>query len=190
MFASTEHPIRGCTTRIGTRNSRRIFATLVAIGALARGWTNAGNVSFSDVAPQSEATPIVNRIKNEGINLVWSTSTGIGTIMAEAKIQGVDMSKVIWVWTSQCETPAFLKQNPDASGVYVSQLLTPPSDTKVIGVANYIVLEFVRGRSLRDMVNQGSVPLPQTFAVWPNAPKRNKLQLRSSGTTSAFARLR
>jgi eukaryotic-like serine/threonine-protein kinase len=38
-------------------------------------------------------------------------------------------------------------------------------DLEQIGDANYIVLEFVRGRSLRDMVNQGSVPLPQTFAV-------------------------
>ena len=38
-------------------------------------------------------------------------------------------------------------------------------DLEQIGNANYIVLEFVRGRSLRDMVNQGPVPLPQTFAV-------------------------
>ena len=38
-------------------------------------------------------------------------------------------------------------------------------DLEQIGDANYIVLEFVRGRSLRDMVNLGSVPLPQTFAV-------------------------
>ncbi|HXC76598.1 MAG TPA: serine/threonine-protein kinase [Candidatus Acidoferrum sp.] len=38
-------------------------------------------------------------------------------------------------------------------------------DLEQIGDANYIVLEFVRGRSLRDMVNQGRVPLPQTFAV-------------------------
>ena len=38
-------------------------------------------------------------------------------------------------------------------------------DLEQIGDANYIVLEFVRGRSLRDMVNQGPVPLPQTFAV-------------------------
>src|SRR5262249_56059779 len=103
-----------------------------------RSWTTAGTIVYSDVAPQSEATPIVNRIKNEGINLVYSVSVGIGKIMAEAKIQGVDMSKVIWVCTSQCETPAFLKQNPDAAGVYVSQLLTPPSDTRVTGVANYV----------------------------------------------------
>ena len=38
-------------------------------------------------------------------------------------------------------------------------------DLEQIGDANYIVLEFVRGRSLRDMINQGSIPLPQTFAV-------------------------
>jgi eukaryotic-like serine/threonine-protein kinase len=38
-------------------------------------------------------------------------------------------------------------------------------DLEQIGDANYIVLEFVRGRSLRDMVNEGPVPLPQTFAV-------------------------
>jgi serine/threonine-protein kinase len=38
-------------------------------------------------------------------------------------------------------------------------------DLEQIGDANYIVLEFVRGKSLRDLINQGSVPLPQTFAV-------------------------
>ncbi len=38
-------------------------------------------------------------------------------------------------------------------------------DLEQIGDANYIVLEFVRGKSLRDFVNQGPLPLPQTFAV-------------------------
>jgi serine/threonine-protein kinase len=38
-------------------------------------------------------------------------------------------------------------------------------DLEQIGDANYIVLEFVRGQSLRDLVNKGSVPLPKTFAV-------------------------
>jgi serine/threonine protein kinase len=38
-------------------------------------------------------------------------------------------------------------------------------DLEQIGDANYIGLEFVRGRSLRDMVNQGPGPMPQTFAV-------------------------
>jgi eukaryotic-like serine/threonine-protein kinase len=38
-------------------------------------------------------------------------------------------------------------------------------DLEQIGDANYIVLEFVRGKSLRDLVNQGPIPLPQTFAV-------------------------
>jgi len=38
-------------------------------------------------------------------------------------------------------------------------------DLEQIGDANYIVLEFVRGKSLRDVLNQGSLALPQTFAV-------------------------
>jgi hypothetical protein len=38
-------------------------------------------------------------------------------------------------------------------------------DLEQIGEANYIVLEFVRGKSLRDWVNQGPIPMPQTFAV-------------------------
>ena len=38
-------------------------------------------------------------------------------------------------------------------------------DLEQMGDANYIVLEFVRGKSLRDRINQGNLPLPQTFAV-------------------------
>ena len=38
-------------------------------------------------------------------------------------------------------------------------------DLEQIGDANYIVLEFVRGKSLRDVLNQGTLALPQTFAV-------------------------
>jgi len=38
-------------------------------------------------------------------------------------------------------------------------------DLEQIGDANYIVLEFVRGKSLRDRINQGTLPMPQTFAV-------------------------
>ncbi|MHB8587904.1 MAG: serine/threonine-protein kinase [Candidatus Dormibacteraceae bacterium] len=38
-------------------------------------------------------------------------------------------------------------------------------DLELTGEANYIVLEFVRGKSLRDWLNSGSIPPPQVFAV-------------------------
>src|SRR6266581_4461543 len=38
-------------------------------------------------------------------------------------------------------------------------------DMEQIQGANYIVLEFVRGKSLRDWLNRGAIPLPQVFAV-------------------------
>lgn len=42
-------------------------------------------------------------------------------------------------------------------------------DLEQIGDANYIVLEFVRGKSLRDLLSSGTLPLPQTFAVMHGA---------------------
>src|SRR5207248_1316835 len=38
-------------------------------------------------------------------------------------------------------------------------------DMEVMGNVNYLVLEFVRGRSLRDWMNQTALPPPQVFAV-------------------------
>src|SRR6266700_1320590 len=38
-------------------------------------------------------------------------------------------------------------------------------DMEQIQGANYIVLEFIRGKSLRDWLNRGAIPLPQVFAV-------------------------
>src|SRR6266446_888244 len=38
-------------------------------------------------------------------------------------------------------------------------------DMEQIQGANYIVLEFVRGRSLRDWINRGGIPVPQDIAV-------------------------
>ena len=38
-------------------------------------------------------------------------------------------------------------------------------DMEEIGGFNYIVLEFVRGKSLRDWLNRGQIPMPQIFAV-------------------------
>jgi eukaryotic-like serine/threonine-protein kinase len=38
-------------------------------------------------------------------------------------------------------------------------------DLELTGEANYIVLEFVRGKSLRDWINRGAIPPPQVFAV-------------------------
>ena len=38
-------------------------------------------------------------------------------------------------------------------------------DLEQVGDANYIILEYVKGRSLRELMNQRRVPLPQVFAI-------------------------
>jgi hypothetical protein len=106
--------------------------------ATERGWTFAGKVVYPDTAPQSEATPIIQRIQNEGINWVSSTSVAVAKLMAEARVQGLDMTKVIWTCTSQCQSPSFASVNAEAvEGLYVSQLLTPFDEIEVEGVGLY-----------------------------------------------------
>ncbi len=106
--------------------------------AIERGWTFAGKVVYPDAAPQSEATPIIQRIQSEGINWVSSTSVAVAKLMAEARVQGLDMTKVIWTCTSQCQSPSFATTNAEAvEGLYISQLLTPFDETDVEGVGLY-----------------------------------------------------
>src|SRR5205814_10160149 len=38
-------------------------------------------------------------------------------------------------------------------------------DMELQGNINYLVLEFIKGRALRDWMNQSSIPPPQVFAV-------------------------
>jgi ABC-type branched-subunit amino acid transport system substrate-binding protein len=102
------------------------------------GGTFDGKVVYPDAAPQSEATPIIQKIQADGVTWVASTSIGVAKIMAEARVQGLDMSTVLWSCTSQCQTPSFASQNADAiEGLYVSQLLTPFDETDVEGVKLY-----------------------------------------------------
>ncbi len=102
------------------------------------GGTFDGKVVYPDAAPQSEATPIIQKIKTDGVTWVASTSIAVAKLMAEARVQGLDMTKVLWSCTSQCQTPSFASQNAAAiEGLYVSQLLTPFDETDVPGVKLY-----------------------------------------------------
>jgi hypothetical protein len=106
--------------------------------AVDNGWRFAGKVTYPDAAPQSEATPIIQKIQNEGVNWVMNTSVSTAKLMAEARVQGLDMTKVIFTCTSQCQSPSFLSANADAvDGLYISQILTPFDETDVEGVKLY-----------------------------------------------------
>ncbi len=97
-----------------------------------------GKVVYPDAAPQSEATPIIQKIKGDGVTWVASTSVAVAKLMAEARVQGLDMSKIVWSCTSQCQSPSFATQNAAAvEGLHISQLLTPFDETSVEGVKLY-----------------------------------------------------
>ena len=98
----------------------------------------AGKVVYPDAAPQSEATPIIQKINTEGINWVASTSIAVAKLMAEARVQGLDMSKIVWSCTPQCQSPSFASQNAAAvEGLMVSGPNAPFDETDIPGVKAY-----------------------------------------------------
>ena len=114
-----------------------VVASNVAYGE--RGWEDAGVVTFPDSAPQSEALPIVNQIREQGINVVNGISFGTAKIMAEARVQGVDVDSIVWLCTSQCLSPGFAAANAEvADGMLVSQSNAPYSDVDVAAIGEYV----------------------------------------------------
>jgi Periplasmic binding protein len=97
-------------------------------------------VSIADTAPQAQFTPIIDKIKRENINVVQLISdVAGGKLLKEAQVQGLDLTKVIFVCPAQCTSPGFLQTASNAAnGSYVYSFVTPSSETAVPGVKEYV----------------------------------------------------
>jgi len=117
------------------------------IAQLNKGATQAGTidelvapVSIADTAPQAQFTPIIDTIKRENINVVQLISdVAAGKLLKEAQVQGLDLTKVIFVCPAQCTSPSFLQTAGNAAnGAYVYGFVTPSTETAVPGVKEYV----------------------------------------------------
>jgi hypothetical protein len=97
-------------------------------------------VSIADTAPQAQFTPIIDTIKRENINVVQLISdVAAGKLLKEAQVQGLDLTKVIFVCPAQCTSPGFLQTaGSAANGAYVYGFVTPSTETAVPGVKEYV----------------------------------------------------
>jgi ABC-type branched-subunit amino acid transport system substrate-binding protein len=97
-------------------------------------------VAIADTAPQAQFTPIVQQIQREGVNSVLVISDiSAAKLLKEAQTQGIDLSKTVFMCTSQCTTPGFLETAGSAAeGVHMFAYLAPFTDGKVPGVKEYV----------------------------------------------------
>jgi len=97
-------------------------------------------VSIADTAPQAQFTPIVQQIQREGVNSVLVISDiSAAKLVKEAQTQGIDLSKTVFMCTSQCTTPGFLETAGSAAeGVHMFAYVSPPTDSKIKGVKEYV----------------------------------------------------
>jgi serine/threonine protein kinase len=92
---------------------------------------------------------------------------GMGTVYL-AEQPGLGREVAIKELIAQVADPTALKRFMQEAQVMARTShpnLVQVHDLEQIGDANYIVLEFVRGKSLRDRINEKPIPMPQAFAV-------------------------
>ncbi len=104
-----------------------------------RGYESAGVVTYLDSATQAEAQPIINTIREEEVNIVYGISFSIAKVMAEARVQGLDMDSVVFTCTGQCFSPFYAQAFGEASeGLLVGINTAPWSDLDQPEVAEYM----------------------------------------------------
>jgi hypothetical protein len=89
-------------------------------------------VDISARAPQSEYTPVVRSMKDDGSNYAQSGSQYNSTVALrkEAKLQGLTDPKIIWDCTLQCYDKGLIEQGgADVEDQYVSLLFLPFEET-------------------------------------------------------------
>jgi ABC-type branched-subunit amino acid transport system substrate-binding protein len=145
-----------------------------AIGGLAiiRGLVDAGvtpdnEIGISSRAPQTEYTPVVQRLKETDSNYSMNTGPFASSVALrkEAKLQGVDPESVIWECAA-CYEEAFLEQGgSDVEGEYVRLNHLPFTDTDNAAMKNFLkftpedqvdsfaAYAWVAGLLFRDAVN-------------------------------------
>jgi hypothetical protein len=141
----------------------------LARGAQAGGVKADAEIGVSARAPQSEFTPIVQRVKDTDANYVANTGpfNTLVSLRKEARLQGVDLKKIVWDCWSNCYDERLIEQGgADVEGQYVSLAQLPFNEAKANkALASYIkfagkdnvdgfgAYAWLAGLLLRDSVN-------------------------------------
>jgi len=89
------------------------------------------DLGISARAVQSAYTPIVQKMKDDGSNFGYTSSTASSAIslMKEAKLQGLDMTKTVFACTTACYDKSVLDA-ADADGLYMPLGFLPFEEAK------------------------------------------------------------
>jgi ABC-type branched-subunit amino acid transport system substrate-binding protein len=135
-------------------------------GAVAAGIKSDNEIGISARAPQTEYTPVVQRLKEASSNYSLNTGPFSSSVALrkEAKLQGVDPTSV--VWECFCYDRHFIEQGgADVDGEFVRISHLPYTDTKNAAVRNFVkftpddkvdsfaAFAWVAGFLFRDAVN-------------------------------------
>jgi hypothetical protein len=93
-------------------------------------------------AQQSDFTPIIQKMKEDGSNFGYpiSSSSGAVQMMSEAQLQGLDNSNVVWTCTTACYDKTVESNAQATNGMYVPMTFLPFNE----GRANKTLAAFLK----------------------------------------------
>jgi hypothetical protein len=92
-------------------------------------------------AQQSEYTPIIQKMKQDGSNFGYNVTSDSGAVamQSEAMLQGLDSSKIVWACTTSCYDKTVEASAKIMNGVYVPMSFLPFNESRAnAGLAAFL----------------------------------------------------
>ena len=136
-------PLHGAMVYTNSTKSGAIAGQVLIEGPLHAGVKSDKTTGVGGQAQQSEFTPIIQQMKQNGSNFAYTVTSAAGAVelLSEAQLQGLTDPNILWTCTTACYDNTVTTNAGVMNGLYVSMTFLPFEEAR----ANR------RGRELREI---------------------------------------
>jgi len=134
-------PLHGAMVYSNSTKSGAIAGQVLIEGALSAGVKSDRTSGVGGQAPQSEFTPIVQQMKQDGSNFAYSVTSAAGAVelLSEAQLQGLTDPSIVWTCTTACYDKTITSKPDVTNNLYVFMTFLPFAEARANrGVANFV----------------------------------------------------
>src|SRR5262249_44667707 len=126
LLKQQKQPLHGAMVYTNSTKAGAITGQVLIEGALHAGVKSDNTTAVGGQAQQSEFTPIVQRMKQDGSNFAYSVASAPGTVslMSEAQLQGLTDPSIVWTCTVVCYDKA-VSSSSATDNLYVPMTFLP-----------------------------------------------------------------
>ena len=175
-------PLHGAMVYTNSTKSGAIAGQVLIEGPLHAGVKSDKTTGVGGQAQQSEFTPIIQQMKQNGSNFAYTVTSAAGAVelLSEAQLQGLTDPNILWTCTTACYDNTVTTNAGVMNGLYVSMTFLPFEEARANrGVANFV--KYVRP----DKVNGFAVYGWSATLAFAEAARAAAKQSGNNGLTRA-----